>query len=113
MAQELTERAVYSSSKISGDRDVERLEDELSSLDGVRDVEVDTNAHTVAVVFDPTVVSKTAVQSRVERLGYVGDPGDSAGGGDGQTDQGGSRDVGGLQHVADMADIGDLDRTSS
>jgi copper chaperone CopZ len=70
MAQGLTERVIFTSSKITATGDVDRLEDGLSARDGVRDVNVDPGAHTVEVVFDPTVVNAPAIQSEVEDLGY-------------------------------------------
>lgn len=70
MMQGLTKQIIFKSSKINGDKDVDRLEGGLSGLEGVRDVDVDTTAHTVEAVFDPTVISGTALQSEVEELGY-------------------------------------------
>jgi copper chaperone CopZ len=70
MMQGLTKQVIFKSSKINGDNDVDRLEAGLSGIEGVRDVEVDTTAHTVEAVFDPTVISATALQTEVEQLGY-------------------------------------------
>ena len=71
MTDTYTERLSFTSSKIKGRDDSDRLEDGLSGLEGVRDVEVKTNAHTVEVVYDPTVISASALQSEVEQLGYT------------------------------------------
>jgi copper chaperone CopZ len=70
MMQGLTKRITFKSSKINGDKDVDRLESGLSGLEGVRDVDVNITAHTVEAVFDPTVISTTALQTEVEQLGY-------------------------------------------
>jgi copper chaperone CopZ len=70
MTDTFTERAVFTSSKISGDGDVDRLEDNLSGREGVRDVNVNTSEHTVEVIFDPTVISEQALRGQVEELGY-------------------------------------------
>jgi copper chaperone CopZ len=70
MAQELEDRMLIESSKIGSRRDVDRLEDRLAEVEGVRDVEVKPDAHTVEISFDPTVISATALQHEVEALGY-------------------------------------------
>ena len=70
MVQNLEDRMLIESSKIDSGRDVDRLEDRLAEVEGVRDVEVKPDAHTVEIIFDPTVVSATALQSEVESLGY-------------------------------------------
>ena len=57
MNDPLLERATFQSAAIKKDRDVETLETELTSLDGVRDVEVDPNGHTVEITYDPSKVT--------------------------------------------------------
>lgn len=71
MTEYLAERVIFTSSKVDSGHDVERLEDELSELEGVRDVNVDPERHTVEIVFDPAVIGATALQSKVEELGYA------------------------------------------
>lgn len=71
MVEGLTEQVSFTSSKIRGDRDVSRLENGLSAIEGVRDVEVNADAHTVRIVFDPVVTSATKLQAEVESLGYA------------------------------------------
>jgi len=70
MAQELSERISFTSSQVTGGGDVNKLEDNLSPVEGVRDVNVDANAHTVEIIFDPTVTSATKLRAEVEDLGY-------------------------------------------
>jgi copper chaperone CopZ len=70
MTSEFTARITFTSPRIHGSDDVDRLEDELSDPEGVRDVDVDTTAHTVTIAFDPTVISATGLQGKVEELGY-------------------------------------------
>jgi copper chaperone CopZ len=70
MVQGLGERVVFRSSGIKGAKDVDRLEDGLSGIDGVREVHVDIDAHMVEVFIDPTVVNRPALRSEVEELGY-------------------------------------------
>jgi copper chaperone CopZ len=71
MAEDFSDRIIFTSSKIDSRRDVVRLEDELSGLEGVRDVTVDPERHTVEIIFDPTVISSTALHGQVEELGYA------------------------------------------
>jgi len=70
MVQGLTKTLVLSSSHINGAKDADKLEDNLSSLDGVREVNANPDEHKVEITFDPTVLSELALQSEVERLGY-------------------------------------------
>ena len=76
MVQNVQERVLIQSSKISSSRDVDRLEGRLADVEGVRDVQVKPQAHTVEITYDPTVVSMTALQAEVERLGYAIDKAD-------------------------------------
>jgi copper chaperone CopZ len=69
----LTEHLTLRSSKITGDGDRDRLETELSSLDGVRDVEVSPDSNTVDIEFDPTIVNATRLHAAVEQAGYTPD----------------------------------------
>ena len=80
MESGLVEHLVLKSSKISGDGDRDRLETDLSGIDGVRDVEVDTNANSVDIAYDPTIVNATRLQAAVEEAGYALDS--TGGGGD-------------------------------
>ncbi|HEX6508095.1 MAG TPA: heavy metal-associated domain-containing protein [Chloroflexota bacterium] len=66
----LIERVRFTSSKIKGQGDVERLESELSGEDGVRQVNVDPENHTVTVDYDPTIIDENAVKLAVEDAGY-------------------------------------------
>ena len=66
----LLQHLTLSSSKISGDRDRDRLTSELSSIDGVRDVDVDTNNHAVDISYDPTIVNEPRLRAAVEQAGY-------------------------------------------
>jgi copper chaperone CopZ len=80
MESGLEEHATFKSSRIKGDRDRDRLESDLSGIDGVRDVEVDPSAQTVDISYDPTIVNVTRLQAAVEEAGYTldatGDRGD-------------------------------------
>ncbi|HEX8916937.1 MAG TPA: heavy-metal-associated domain-containing protein [Chloroflexota bacterium] len=58
------------SNDIKKDSDRDRLESEVADVEGVRDVEVDTNSHTVVIQYDPTIVNETRLQARVEEAGY-------------------------------------------
>lgn len=79
----LTEKLSLTSSKISGDGDRDRLETALGVVDGVRDVEVNPDSHTVDVVYDPTIVNATRLQAAVEEAGYqVDQSGDQGGSGE-------------------------------
>jgi len=66
------------SDKISGDGDRDRLETALSSLEGVRDVEVDPSGHTVTVSYDPTILDPSKLQAEIENAGYASARGASA-----------------------------------
>jgi copper chaperone CopZ len=59
------------SDKITGDGDRDKLETALSSLEGVRDVEVDPSGHSVTVSYDPTILDPTKVQAEIENAGYA------------------------------------------
>jgi copper chaperone CopZ len=80
MVQDLNERMLIESSKIGSGRDVDRLQDRLAEVEGVRDVEVKPDAHTVEIIFDPTVISAIALQSEVEALDYSIDHASTQGG---------------------------------
>jgi copper chaperone CopZ len=60
----------FTSSKIKGSRDVDKLETELCAIDGVQTVNVDPNAHTVEVDYDPTVVNESKLRTTMEDAGY-------------------------------------------
>jgi copper chaperone CopZ len=70
MTDTYTDRVVFTSSKIGGSGDVDTLEDNLSAREGVRDVNVNTDNHTVEVEFDPRVIDAQALRGEVEELGY-------------------------------------------
>lgn len=61
---------ILSSSSISGDRDRERLGSDLGAIEGVRDVEVDPDRHTVDIAYDPTIVDELRLRAAVEDAGY-------------------------------------------
>jgi copper chaperone CopZ len=67
---ETVEHVVITSSKITGGGDRDRLETDLGSIPGVRDVNVDTDAHTVEVVFDPREVSVSNIKATLDQDGY-------------------------------------------
>jgi copper chaperone CopZ len=71
MESGLEEHLTLKSSRIKGDKDRDRLESDLSGIDGVRDVEVDPSANTVDIAFDPTIVNATRLQAAVEEAGYT------------------------------------------
>jgi copper chaperone CopZ len=68
--QALTEDVQLTSSKISGSDDAGAVETALGSLDGVRAVQADPDAHTVTVKYDPTIVNLNLIQDRLEQAGY-------------------------------------------
>lgn len=70
MTDTYTDTIVFTSSKIGGSGDVDTLEDNLSAREGVRDVNVNPDNHTVEVVFDPRVIDAQALRGEVEELGY-------------------------------------------
>lgn len=70
MNEGIVERVTFNSSKIKGASDASRLESELSTVDGVRDVNVNADAHAVEVRYDPTIVDVNAVRTAVEQAGY-------------------------------------------
>jgi copper chaperone CopZ len=70
MNEGLAERTTLKSSQISGGGDADRLESDLSALEGVRRVNVDPNAHAVTVEYDPTIVDDNAIRAAVEDAGY-------------------------------------------
>lgn len=70
MEGETVEHVTLTSGKISGGRDRERLETDIGSIQGVRMVTVDPDAHTVHVEFDPREVSYTNIKATVEGAGY-------------------------------------------
>jgi copper chaperone CopZ len=49
---------------------VDKLETELCAIDGVQTVNVDPNAHTVEVDYDPTVVNESKLRTTMEDAGY-------------------------------------------
>jgi copper chaperone CopZ len=71
--QALTEEVSLTSSKISGDGDVDSVESALGSLDGVRSVRADANAHTVTVKYDPTIVNLNLIEEQLQDAGYPTD----------------------------------------
>jgi copper chaperone CopZ len=80
MEGETLEQVELRSDKISGDGDADRLETDLAAIDGVRDVEVDTDNHTVSVSYDPRQVSYPKIREAVEAAGYsVADDGSGTG----------------------------------
>jgi copper chaperone CopZ len=68
--QALTESLSLTSSNITGDDDVSAVETALGSLDGVRSVQADPNAHTVTVKYDPTIVNLNLIEERLDSAGY-------------------------------------------
>ena len=70
MNEGIQERVTFKSSKISGGRDSDRLEGDLSSVDGVRGVNVNHDPHSVEVRYDPTIVDANAIRAAVEQAGY-------------------------------------------
>jgi copper chaperone CopZ len=70
MEGETLERVELRSDGISGDGDADRLETDLAAIDGVRDVEVNTDSHTVSVSYDPRQVSYPKIREAVEAAGY-------------------------------------------
>jgi copper chaperone CopZ len=66
----LVEQRRYVSPDIKGDGDRDRLETDLAAIDGVRDVEVDPNRHSVTVTYNPDVVDPNLIQQTVEDAGY-------------------------------------------
>lgn len=71
--QALTEEVALTSNKISGDGDVDAVESALGSLDGVRSVKADPNAHRVTVKYDPTIVNLNLIEERLDDAGYQTD----------------------------------------
>ncbi len=67
----IMEDARFHSSKITGAGDTERLQTDLATIDGVRSVTVDTNAHEVNVRFDPATIDRNAIQRAVTDAGYA------------------------------------------
>lgn len=70
MEGETVEHVRLTSKKIDGDRDVSRVESDIASVNGVRNVNADANTHTVEVVFDPREVSLPDIQAAMEAGGY-------------------------------------------
>jgi copper chaperone CopZ len=64
------EEAAFHSSKITGDGDISRLETELSTVDGVRNVDVDTSSHTVMVRYDAAIIDRNQIAAQMDVLGY-------------------------------------------
>lgn len=60
----------FISSDISDDGDADRLETDLSGLDGVRDVSVDPHNHCVDVTYNQDVVDDNDIKQMLERSGY-------------------------------------------
>jgi copper chaperone CopZ len=74
MNEGIQERVTFKSPKISGGSDTDRLESELSAVEGVRGVGVNNDAHSVEILYDPTIVDANAIRAAVERAGYPIDP---------------------------------------
>lgn len=70
MNEGMQERIIFKSSKISGGSDSDRLEGDLSAVEGVRGVSVNNDEHSVEVRFDPTIVDANAIRAAVEQAGY-------------------------------------------
>ena len=70
MESGVIERVSVTSSRITSDKDSRRLESTIGGIDGIRDVSVDPEQHTVEVAFDPTVVDRNAIKAAVEDAGY-------------------------------------------
>lgn len=70
MNEGIQERVTFKSSKISGGSDSDRLQGDLSSVDGVRGVNVNQEEHSVEVRYDPTIVDANAIRIAVEQAGY-------------------------------------------
>lgn len=68
--QALTENLSLTSGKITGAGDADNVETALGSLDGVRSVQADPEAHTVTVKYDPTIVNLNLIEERLDSAGY-------------------------------------------
>lgn len=66
----LSQHLILSSDRISGDKDRQRLESDLGAIEGVRNVTVDTDRHTVDIEYDPTIVDEVRLRVVVEEAGY-------------------------------------------
>ena len=67
---EPVQRATITSSKVTGDRDRDRLEGDLAGLNGVRSVNIQPDRHTIEVVYDPTEINVNKIQEQIEASGY-------------------------------------------
>jgi copper chaperone CopZ len=70
MESGVIERVSVTSSRITSDKDSQRLESTIGGIDGIRDVSVDPEQHTVEVAFDPTTIDRNAIKRAVEDAGY-------------------------------------------
>ena len=70
MNEGVQERIMFTSSKISGGNDSDRVEGDLSAVEGVRGVSVNNDEHSVEVLYDPTIVDANAIRAAVEQAGY-------------------------------------------
>jgi copper chaperone CopZ len=70
MESGVIERVSVTSSRITSDKDSQRLESTIGGIDGIRDVTVDPEQHTVEVAFDPTTIDRNAIKRAVEDAGY-------------------------------------------
>lgn len=68
--QGLTEDVSLACSKITGSGDADAVETALGTLDGVRSVQADSDAHTVTVKYDPTIVNLNLIEERLDSAGY-------------------------------------------
>jgi copper chaperone CopZ len=64
--QGLTQTATF---EAQGDTDADNVESRLSSVEGVRDVEV--NGKTITVTYDPTQVDENLIRTAVENDGVT------------------------------------------
>lgn len=61
----------FHSSGITGSRDADKLETDLGALEGVRDIDANTDAHTVRVVYDAAIVDANAIRQVIEDDGFT------------------------------------------
>jgi copper chaperone CopZ len=70
MESAVVQRMQITSNGIKGEKDRDRLESEIGSIEGVRGVDVDPSNHTVEVTFDSTLVDMYGIRRAFEDAGY-------------------------------------------
>lgn len=70
MEGETIEHVALTSKQIGGDGDRSRLETDLGSLQGVRDVNVKPDAQTAEIAFDPRVINLDKILEVMQSDGY-------------------------------------------